>query len=33
MTSGSLHYMDPQGLFCKLRCAARYGVVAALAGP
>jgi hypothetical protein len=27
--SGSLHYMDPDGYFCRLRCAARYGVTAA----
>jgi hypothetical protein len=27
--SGSIHAMDPTGYFCKLRCAARYGVKAA----
>ena len=27
--SGSIHNMDPQGHFCTLRCAARYGVRAA----
>lgn len=30
--SGSVHAMDPTGFFCKLRCAARYGVWAAKTG-
>lgn len=29
--SDAIHYMDRRGFFCKLRCAARYGVSAALA--
>jgi len=27
--STSIHVMDPQGHFCRLRCAAEYGVAAA----
>lgn len=27
--SSSIHAMDPKGYFCRLRCAARYGVRAA----
>jgi hypothetical protein len=29
--SGDLSAMDPEGYFCRLRCAARYGVKAAIA--
>lgn len=29
--SNSVHYMDPNGYFCRLRCAALYGVRAAKA--